>query len=133
MAKHSQVIQVNPEREARFGLSAMVRAGNTLYVSGLLSVDEDFNLIGAGDMAAQISRIYDRLEAALAVAGADLTHVVSETSFTTDVSALAAASAVRDERYRAAGAAAPVATAVEVKGLYLPGAMLELVATAYLD
>ena len=62
MAKHAQIIQVNPEREAKFGLSAMVRAGNTLYVSGLLSVDEDFNLVGAEDMAAQIDRIYDRLE-----------------------------------------------------------------------
>ena len=61
MAKTSQIIQVNPEREARFGMSAMVRAGDTLYVSGLLSVDDDFNLVGPDDMAAQIDRIYDRL------------------------------------------------------------------------
>lgn len=131
MAKQSQIIQVNPEREARFGLSAMVRAGDTLYVSGLLSVDDDFDIVGPQDMAAQIARIYDRLEATLAVAGADLTHVVSETSFTTDVEALAAAAHVRDQRYRQAEAAPPVATAVEVRRLFLPGALLELVATAY--
>lgn len=132
MAKQSQIIQVNPEREARFGISAMVRAGDTLYVSGLLSVDDEFNLIGPDDMAAQIARIYDRLEAALALAGADLTHVVSEVSYATDVEALAAASHVRDDRYQRANAAPPVATAVEVRRLFLPGALLELVATAYM-
>ena len=132
MAKTSQIIQVNPEREARFGMSAMVRAGDTLYVSGLLSVDDDFNLVGPDDMAAQIDRIYDRLEATLAVAGASLENVVSEVSYTTDVQALAVASHVRDERYRIAAAAPPVATAIEVKALFLPGAMLELVATAYM-
>lgn len=132
MAKQSQIIQINPEREARFGMSAMVRAGDTLYVSGLLSVDEEFNLIGPGDMAAQIGRIYDRLEAALAVAGADLTNVVSEVSYTTDVQALAEASHVRDQRYQRAKAAPPVATALEIRRLFLPGALLELVATAYM-
>lgn len=132
MAKQEQVIHVNPEREAKFGLAAMVRSGSTLYVSGLLAVDDEFQVVGVGDMAAQIERIYDRLEATLAVAGADLTHVVSEVSYTTDIEGLASASSVRDARYRRALAAPPVATAVEVRRLFLPDAQLELVATAEL-
>jgi enamine deaminase RidA (YjgF/YER057c/UK114 family) len=130
MARPDQIYRLNPEREARFGLSAMVRSGNTLYVAGLISVDDDFNLVGEDDMGAQIDRIYTRLEAVLALASADLRHVVSEVSYTTNMEALAAAAGVRDERYSQARAAPPAATAVEVRKLYLPGAMLELVATA---
>jgi 2-iminobutanoate/2-iminopropanoate deaminase len=130
MARPDQIYRLNPEREARFGLSAMVRSGNTLYVAGLISVDDDFNLVGEDDMGAQIDRIYTRLEAVLALASADLRHVVSEVSYTTNMEALAAAAGVRDERYSQARAAPPATTAVEVRKLYLPGAMLELVATA---
>ena len=83
-------------------------------------------------MAAQIKRIYERMGGVLAKAGCTLINVVSEISFTTDIQALAAASSVRDEIYRAAGAAPPVATAVQVTALYLPGAMLEIHATAEL-
>ncbi len=130
MARADQIYQLNPEREARFGLSAMVRSNNTLHVAGLISVDDEFNLIGSNDMAAQIDRIYTRLEAVLGLAGADLRHVVNEVSYTTNMEALVAASGVREQRYQRAQAAPPAATAVEVRKLYLPGALLELVATA---
>ena len=123
---------VNPALEAKFGLSYLVRStGPTLWMAGILSADEEtFALVGEGDMEAQIRQIYARMQRVLAKAGADLTHVVSEISFTTDMAALSKAGHVRSEIYRAAGAAPPVATAVEVKGLYLPGALLEIHATA---
>ncbi len=35
MARHEQVLSVYPELEKRFDLSYVVRAGNTLYLSGL--------------------------------------------------------------------------------------------------
>jgi enamine deaminase RidA (YjgF/YER057c/UK114 family) len=102
-------------------------------MAGILSADENFEAYGVGDMAAQIQRIYERMNGVLANAGCTLINVVSEISFTTDIQALAGASHVRDEIYRAAGAAPPVATAVQVSALYLPGAMLEIQATAELS
>lgn len=132
MAKRENVVPVNPALEAKFGLSYLIRSsGPTLWMSGILSADEEtFALVGAGDMEAQIRHIYARMQRVLAKAGADLTHVVSEINFTTDMAALSKASHVRADIYRAAGAAPPVGTAVEVKGLYLPGALLEVHATA---
>lgn len=132
MAARENVIPVNPTLEAKFGLSYLIRStGPTLWMAGILSADEEsFALVGANDMEAQIRQIYRRMRNVLAKANADLTHVVSEISFTTDMKALAQASWVRDEIYRNAGAAPPVGTAVEVKGLYLPGALLEIHATA---
>jgi enamine deaminase RidA (YjgF/YER057c/UK114 family) len=133
MARPEQVISVNPVLEEKFGLSYLVASGKTLYMAGILSADETtFELVGAGDMAAQIRHIYARMQKNLAKAGCTLSHVVSEISFTTDVKALGDAGWVRREIYRAAGAAPPVATAVQVAGLYLPGALLEIHATAEL-
>ncbi|MSO97450.1 MAG: RidA family protein [Rhodospirillaceae bacterium] len=134
MARPEQVISVNPMLEEKFGLSYLIKSGKTLYMAGILSADDvTFELVGAGDMAAQIRQIYARMQRNLAKAGCTLQHVVSEISFTTDVKALAEAGSVRRQIYQQAGAAPPVATAVQVAGLFLPGAMLEIHATAVLD
>ena len=131
MARRDQIVSVNPVLEEKFVLSYLVKSGTTLYMAGLLSADDTtFALVGADDMAAQIRQIYARMQRILAKAGATLEHVVSEISFTTDLKRLSEASSVRADIYRAAGAAPPVATAVQVAALYLPGAMLEIHATA---
>ena len=132
MAFPDQVISVYPEFEKRFDLSYIVRADNTLYLSGLLSADDDFQLVGEGDMEAQIRNIYARLSFVLAQAGATLKNVVSEINFTTDSPALTKAAWVRAEIYKQAGAAMPAATGIHVAGLSLPGALLEVHATAVL-
>ena len=132
MARPEQVISVFPEFEQQFDLSYIVKAGNTLYLSGLLSADDDFNLVGPGDMEAQIRRIYERLQLVLSKAGATLRDVVSEINFTTDSKALSEAAWVRAQVYRQAGAAMPAATGLQVVSLSLPGALLEVHATAVL-
>lgn len=134
MARKEQVISVNPTLEQKFGISYLVRSGKTLYMAGLLSADDEtFQLVGPGDMAAQIRNIYARMQRVLAKANCTLKNVVSEISFTTDVAALAGAGWVRREIYQQAGAAPPVGTAVQVSALFLPGAMLEIHATAELE
>lgn len=132
MARTDQIVRVNREIEERFGLAAAVRSNGTLYLSGLTSIDAAMNVVGPGDCEAQLARIYERLQQVLAVADCTLEHVVSEICFTTDIEALGAAAHVRDACYRAAGAAPPAATAVEVRKLFFPEAMIELHATAEL-
>ena len=133
MARQDQIISIYPELEAKFGLSYAVKADQpTVFLSGILSADEDFQLVGEGDPVAQLTRIYERLEFVLSQFGATLEHIVSEINFTTDMEALRAASGVRDGFYKRAGAAPPAATAVQVAGLYLPGAYFELHPTAQL-
>ena len=132
MARHEQIIHVDEALEKEIGISRFVRTGNTVYMSGLLSEDENFDLVGAGDMAAQVDRIYARMEHALAAIGATPKDVVSEISFATDLAALGEAAHVRREYYQRAGAALPAATAVQVAGLFLEGAMLEIHPTVVL-
>ena len=132
MARHDQVVWVNRELEERFNLSAAVRSNGTLYLSGLTAIDEDMLVVGRGDMEAQVRQVYLRLERALAACGCSLVNVVSETAYTTDIEWLGRAAHVRDGFYRRAGAAPPAATAVEVRRLFFPEAMVELTVVAEL-
>ena len=127
------MITVYPEFEKRFDLSYAIKKGNLLFLAGLVSADDDFKLVGAGDMEAQIRCIYRRLQFVLGKANASLKDVVSETNYTTNSPELTKSAWVRAEIYKSAGAAMPVATGVRVTGLTLPGAMLEVHATAVLE
>lgn len=132
MARWDQVVRISREIEERFNLSAAVRSNGSLYLSGLTSIDDDMQIVGAGDMEAQVRRIYARLERALAACGCSPLNVISETVYTTDIEGLGQAAWIRDEFYGRASAAPPAATAVEVRRLYFPDAMIELTVTAEL-
>jgi enamine deaminase RidA (YjgF/YER057c/UK114 family) len=131
MAKNSQAQFFNEPVERQLGFAAMVHSGNTLYLSGLVSVDEKLNVVGVGDMAAQINRIYDQMEQILAMSQATLANVVNEMMYTTNMQALIQAAGVRVARY--AKYAPPAATGVQVSALFFPDALLEIQATAVLD
>ena len=131
MAHESQVrFNVEPVERA-LGFAAVVEAGGFLHLSGIVSVDETaMNVIGEGDMAAQLTRIYDIMEQLLARSQASLRHVVKETIFTTDLAALGAAVGVRNARY--GDNAPPATTAVEIKALFFPTALIEIEAVAWI-
>lgn len=131
MAHESQVRFFMEPVERALGFAACVEAGGFLHLSGIVSVDDSAQeVIGEGDMAAQINRVYDIMEQLLARSQATLRHVVKETIFTTDLAALGAAVATRNVRYE--GYAPPATTAVEVKALFFPTALIEIEAIAYL-
>ena len=130
MAHISQVQYYNEAVEKQLGFVASVQTGKTLWLSGLISVDEKLQVVGPGDMAAQINQIYDLMEKVLAMSQATLENVVSEVMYTTNLQALVAAAHVRKARY--AKWAPPANTGVQVSALFLPDAMLEIQATAVL-
>ena len=51
-------------------------SARTVYISGQVSVDENQNLIGEGDLKAQAIRAFHNLEIALGAAAAKMTDVV---------------------------------------------------------
>ncbi len=131
MAKPGQVQHFNKPLEDSFGFSAIVHANGLLHLAGIVSIDEKAEVVGAGDMAAQIDRIYDIMEQTLAMNGATLEHVVSEVIYTTDMEKLIAAIPARAKRYE--GYANPATTAVQIVALAFPDAMLEIQVMAQLD
>jgi enamine deaminase RidA (YjgF/YER057c/UK114 family) len=59
--------------------------GTTIYVSGQVSVNERAEVIGVGDLRAQVERVFANLDAALAAAGATFHDVVKITYFVVDL------------------------------------------------
>jgi len=75
-------------------LSAAARAGNLVWTAGQLAYDENGDLVGEGDVAAQTEQTLRNVEAALRVAGATMADVVKVTVWLTDTANFAAMSEV---------------------------------------
>ncbi len=114
--------------EARFGYSRAVRAGDLVLVAGTTAVDEDGVVRGIGDAAAQTEFVLDRIEAALAAAGARLDQVVLTRVFVTDVGRAEEIGRVHGERF---GEHPPVSSMVGVDALLDPRMIVEIEAMAY--
>jgi enamine deaminase RidA (YjgF/YER057c/UK114 family) len=114
--------------EARFGYARAVRAGNLVLVAGTTAVDEDGVVRGIGDAGAQTAFVLDRIEVALAQAGARLEQVVLTRMFVTDVSRAEEIGRVHGERF---GAHPPVSSMIGVDALLDPRMLVEIEAIAY--
>lgn len=113
-----------------FAFVQTVRAGNTIYFSGVAPLRggiEDLEIVGAGDFRSQMEFCYEILGRCLAEEGLGFEHVVATTMYTTDMQALAQCG---DLLVKAFGDNGPTATAVEVKGLFHPQQMFEVTAIA---
>jgi 2-iminobutanoate/2-iminopropanoate deaminase len=106
-----------------------VTKGTLVFVSGLLSRDVHGNVIGEGDMRAQIRQVTRNLEWALASAGATLKDVVRTCTFTTDIDEFFKHPDLRDELF---GAALPTSTTIGVTRLSNPKFLVEVEAIAML-
>jgi enamine deaminase RidA (YjgF/YER057c/UK114 family) len=126
MARAEQAFHHFPDAEKALGYSQAVLAGDTLYVSGMISVDAALNIIGKGDMRVQIETVYTILGQVLARHGMTLRNVVKETFYLTDLAAFAEGRDARSAAYEKDGAYPSATTAVEVKALFSPDALVEI-------
>jgi 2-iminobutanoate/2-iminopropanoate deaminase len=104
-----------------------VRAGELLFVSGVVPVDAEGALVGGDDVVAQARRVFENLGAVLAAAGAGPADVVKVTVFLMDVDDRPLINPVRQEFF---GETRPASTLVEISRLAIPGAKLEIEAVA---
>jgi len=102
-------------------------SGRMVFVSGQVALDEQGNLVGPGDIAAQTEQVFANLGRALEAAGAGFEQVVKLNYYLTDVGGLATIRAIRD---RHLPADRPASTLVEVKGLFRPEFLIEVEAVA---
>lgn len=104
-------------------------ATRTLYISGQTSTSTEGRPEHDGDIAAQLSRSVDNLEAVLAAAGMSLGNLVRLNVYTTDVDALFPHYGELAGRLGAAGVS-PTTTMLGVTRLAIPGQVVELEGTA---
>ncbi|WP_327580637.1 Rid family hydrolase [Nonomuraea sp. NBC_00507] len=103
--------------------SHAVRAGDTLYVSGVAAFDESGKVVGEGSMAAQAEHVFEVIARILADQGATFEDIAFIRTYLTDMDARAEYGAVR-RRYITG--TPPASTTVEVSKLFMPGLLLEV-------
>ena len=104
--------------------------GKTIYVSGQTSVNERGELVGKGDLKAQVVQTFENLKHALTSAGATFKDVVKINNYLTDMSHIGIFREVRDEFVHTASP--PASTTVAISQLARPGALFEVEAIAVL-
>lgn len=107
--------------------SHAVTAGDFIYVSGLLALDDSGTIAHPGDIEAQTTTILDALESILTAAGSSPAELIKLTVYVTDVNQRSAVSALRVQRWPEVR---PASTLVEVSRLAADGAVIEIDAVA---
>ena len=73
---------INPEGLIKpTGYTHAVISGNTLYISGQVSVNEKGEVVGKGDLKAQVTRVYENLKICLQAAGATFDDIVKMNTY----------------------------------------------------
>jgi enamine deaminase RidA (YjgF/YER057c/UK114 family) len=109
----------------------VVASGKSLvFIAGQVSRDKQGQVVGAGDMVAQIRQVGENLRTALAAAGLGLKDLVKTTTYVTDIDEFFKHPEARAEIL---GQALPTSTTVEVRRLSHPDMMVEIEAMAVVD
>lgn len=111
------------------GYSRAVRVGNTIHVAGTAAVDEQGQIVGVGDAAAQAAYILRKIETALQQAGASMSDVVRTRIFVLDINEWEQIGRAHGAVF---GAIRPVTTMVQVSRFIDPQMLVEIEAEAIL-
>jgi len=107
----------------------VVEGRRTIFVSGQLARDRHGNVVGKGDMRAQLRQVGENIKAALEAAGATLHDIVKATTYVTDIEEFFRHVDVRMEYF----GALPASTTVEVRRLAHPDLLVEIEVIAVVD
>lgn len=114
---------LRPEVEKAYGYSHAVKIRNEIKISGAVSMDDEGNPTGIGDMEQQMKNCYSDLEKVLAHYGCTFNDVVVENVFTTNMPKFLEVAAYRNEIYKKQF---PTGSWLGVKELALPEFLIEI-------
>ncbi len=104
-----------------------VRFGDLLFVSGVAPLNEQGQLVGGDDVAAQTRQVFENMGKALAQAGASFADVLKVTVYLTDINDRKLINPVRQHYF---GEHRPASTLFAVQALAIEGMKVEIEAIA---
>jgi 2-iminobutanoate/2-iminopropanoate deaminase len=129
MARQALQLGKHFETTVPFSLG-VTSSGRTLHTAGITARNANGDVIGAGDIRAQVTQIFANLADILAAAGTSFEKVVKFTIFTTDIHRFNADTVdIRLPYFQGR----PAATLVEVSKLVDPRMLVEIEAIVCLD
>ena len=112
------------------GYSRAVKVGNVVEVTGTVASDEEGVVVGEDDAYLQTKYIYQKIEAVLLRAGAEMKDVIRVRMFVTDISRWQEYGKAHSEFFQHIK---PCNTMVEVRALIEPKFLIEIEATAIIE
>ncbi len=104
-----------------------VRFGDLLFISGVGPIDENMEVVGGEDVAAQTRCIFQNMEKVLRAVGLGFGDILKVTVYLTDVRDRTRINPVREEYF---GEHRPASTLIGVSQLAIPGMKIEIEAVA---
>jgi reactive intermediate/imine deaminase len=126
-ATNAERIKTDPDPYDQFHIALGYRIGDLVVLSGQAAIDENGNVVGAGDFDAQAEQVFTNLRRVLEAAGSSLEQVVKVNIYVTDMSHFPKIVELRSRYFSRPW---PADTIVEVNALALPELMIEIEATA---
>jgi reactive intermediate/imine deaminase len=124
-----EIIHTDQAPQAIGTYSQAVKVDNTVYLSGQIPLIPDKMELVEGDIAVQIRRVFDNLQAVAQAAGGELKHVVKLNIFLTDLGNFATVNEIMAEYF-----AQPYPARAAVGVAALPkGAAVEMDAVMVID
>ena len=105
-----------------------VKVGNTVYVSGVLAMDGDGNIVGEGDVKAQTRQVIESIKAVVEAAGGSLSDVAFNQIFLSDLANYGAMNEVYAEYF---GDNPPARYCIKAE-LVKPEFLVEISSTAHI-
>lgn len=125
MALSKETKSLGMSWEKHYGYAQAVKVGDTIYLSGQLSHDDEGNIVGDGDMEAQMRQAYDNVQKLLVQYGATMDNVVDELLFVTDMDA-AFGARVKMKQEVFSDRPVVASTIVQIERLAFPEFMVEI-------
>lgn len=111
--------------EKEYGYAQAIKIRDTIYVSGQVSHDDNGNIVGRGDMEAQMRQAYANIQKLLVQYGATMENIVDEILFVTDMDA-AFGVAVKCRQEVFSGNPVVASTIIQIQRLAFPDLMIEI-------
>lgn len=110
-----------------FSMAVIQGDGQVVHLKGQVSLDRQGEVVGAGDMRAQVRQVLENIQELLASMGGEMGDIVSLVHYATDIEGFMKTGDIRQEFF---AAPFPVTTTVEVRRLYRPELVIEVTAVA---
>jgi len=104
-----------------------VRVGNTVYVSGVLAMDSDGNIVGEGDIKAQTRQVIESIKSVVEAGGGSVSDIAFNQIFLSDLANYAGMNEVYAEYF---GANPPARYCIKAD-LVKPEFLIEISSTAH--
>lgn len=110
-----------------FSMAVIQGDGQIVHLKGQVALDQSGQIVGAGDMRAQVRKVLENIATVLASMSGQMGDVVSLVHYSTNIEKFMGTGDIRKEFF---GEPFPVTTTVEVGRLYHPDLLIEITAVA---